>query len=198
MRNYRVFISYSHKAIDNLVQHSYHPSLSAYCCAEQAEERAELIVRLADEIISLDQYATIRQRGGLSSFQIPSVPITDPRWTRRYNNGVQNNDFHCRRQLEERRVLETHARAAGCRLVVNPDLIVQNYGKAARVERLETFLEFIESMPGDKIDIAFDAGLDFNETVTLVKPASRELPPLKRSRAITRCDVHLLWRLYQL
>ncbi|NLT13453.1 MAG: toll/interleukin-1 receptor domain-containing protein [Clostridiales bacterium] len=160
------FLTY--KAIDNLVQHSYHPSLSTYCCTEQAEERAELIVRLADEIISLDQYATIRQRGGLSSFQIPSVPITDPRWARRYNNGVQNNDFHCRRQLEERRVLETHARAAGCRLVVNPDLIVQNYVKAARVERLETFLEFIESMPDDKIDIAFDAGLDFNETVTLV------------------------------
>lgn len=40
------------------------------------------------------------------------VPISDVRWARRYNNGVQNNDYRCQRQLEERRVLETHARAA--------------------------------------------------------------------------------------
>lgn len=158
----------TYKAIDNFVQHSYHPSLSTYCCTEQAEERAELIVKMANEIISIDQYACIRQKGGLSSFQIPNVPITDNRWAQRYNNGVQNNDFHCQRQLEERRVLETHARAAGCKLIVNPELIVRNYIKPAQLERLSTFLEFIQSMPDDMIDVAFDSNLGFNETVTLV------------------------------
>jgi hypothetical protein len=160
------FLTY--KVIDNLVQHSYHPSLTTYCCTEQAEERAALIVKLASEIISLDQYAMIRQKGGLSSFQIPDVPISDERWALRYNNGVQNNDYHCQRQLEERQALETHARAAGCRLIVNPELIVKNYIKAAQIARLGTFLEFIESMPDDRIDIAFDANLGFSETVTLV------------------------------
>ncbi len=158
----------TYKAIENFVQHSYHPSYSTYCCTEQAEERAELIIKMADEIIVLDQYACIRQKGGLSSFQIPNVPTYDPRWAQRYNNGVQNNDYHCQNQLKERRVLEKHARAAGCKLIVNPELIVNNYIKAAQVERLSTFLEFIESMPDDMIDIVFDSNLVFNETVTLV------------------------------
>lgn len=158
----------TYKAIENFVQHSYHPSLSTYCCTEQAEERAELIIKMSDEIISLDQYACIRQKGGLSSFQIPNVPIYDRRWALRYNNGVQNNDFHCQNQLKERRALEKHARAAGCKLIINPELITQHYIKAAQVERLSTFLDFIESMPDDFIDIAFDDNLSFSETVTLV------------------------------
>jgi hypothetical protein len=158
----------TYKAIENFVQHSYRPLYSTYCCTEQAEERAELIVTMANEIISIGQYAMIRQKGGLSSFQIPNLPITDRRWGLRYNNGVQNNDFHCQRQLEERRVLETHARAAGCRLIINPELIIKNYVKEAQAERLGTFLEFVASMPDGMIDIAFDENLGFNETVTLV------------------------------
>jgi hypothetical protein len=160
------FLTY--QAIDHFIEHSYHPSNSMYCCTEQAEERAELIATMAKEIISINQYAFIRQKGGLSSFQIPNVPISDPRWAARYNNQVQNNDYHCSRQLDERKVLETHARETGCRLIVNPDLIVQNYIKEAQIERLSTFLEFVRSMPDDKIQIAFDHGLSFSETVTLV------------------------------
>jgi hypothetical protein len=158
----------SYKVIDSFIQHSYDPYYSTYCCTEQAEERAELIIKMAKEIISMDQYACVRQKGGLSSFHIPNVPINDRRWADRYNNGVQNNDYHCQHQLEERRALEAHAREAGCKLIVNPELIVKNYVKTAQTARLGTFLEFIESMPDDKIVIAFDSNLNFSETVTLV------------------------------
>jgi len=84
---------------------------------------------------------------------------------------VQNYDFHCQRQLEERRVLEAHAKAAGCRLIVNPRLILGNYVKAARLERLSTFLEFLSDrslVPDDRLDVAFSDSLRWDETVTLV------------------------------
>lgn len=158
----------SYKAIDTLIQHSYNPLYSTYCCTEQAEERAELISKMANDVISMGHYACIRQKGGLSSFQIPNVRISDCRWADRYDNGIQNNDNHCKHQLEERKALEIHAREAGCKLIINPDLIVNNYIKKAKLERLRTFLEFVENMPDDKIDIVFDSNLNFNETVTLV------------------------------
>ncbi|MHC1695687.1 MAG: toll/interleukin-1 receptor domain-containing protein [Eubacteriales bacterium] len=158
----------TYESIKSLIENEYNPLNSTYCCTELAEDRAVLMVKLANDVIRMGQSACIRQKGGLSSYHIPNLPINDQRWGDRYNNGVQNNDNHCRNQLAERKILERHARESGCKLIVNTDLIINNYVKRAAVERLQTFLEFIEDMPDDKIDIAFNKNLDFNETITLV------------------------------
>ncbi len=127
--------------------------LALYRCADEAEERAEMMRAYADEIRQIGYEGTVRQNGGLSSFHIPDRAPTNRVFRDRYG-GKGKGVFHARLQREERRALERHAHAKGCRLIVYPELDYREWGPKARIVRLKCLLEFLHSMPDDKVEIA--------------------------------------------
>lgn len=153
--------------LENLIKKS-EAVMSTYVCRVQAEQRAELMSQYAEDVIEMKSYAKLRQKGGLSSFQIPNEVISDPIWDERYDT-VLKNDHHCECQLKERQSLEKHVLNKGCKLIINPALITSGiYSNIAIKARVGTFLEFLESMPDDKVEIAIDPHLTFNESVTIL------------------------------
>lgn len=155
------------EVFDNLVNRYCDPSLSLFCCAELTEDRAIMMAKYANDVLNLGAYGCVRQKGALSSFHLPDKVITHPVWKQRYGK-VNISPFHCRCQREERIALEKHARASGCRLIIDPSLTYEIYGNAARIVRLETLVEFLESMPNDKVLVAINHKMHQEESLTLV------------------------------
>jgi hypothetical protein len=54
----------------------------------------------------------------------------------------------------ERLALEEHARAAGCRLILDPTVELPENGPHARRVRLQTLVAFLNSMSDEKLDVA--------------------------------------------
>jgi hypothetical protein len=157
----------SYGRIDDLVK-KCGPNKSMYLCRFQAEERARLIAEYAEDVMDMNGPTFLRQKGGLSSFQIPNEEISDPVWEERYDT-VLKNEYHCECQLKERRALEAHVIEVGCRIVINPRLVAsKQYSSIAQRARIGTFLDFLKRMPDDKIDIAIDPHLTFSESVTVL------------------------------
>ena len=65
----------------------------------------------------------------------------------------RGEEYHVK-QRAERTLLEQHARAEGCDLVIDPAFRLDNRGPGARSARLRTLMEFLESMPDDKVRVA--------------------------------------------
>lgn len=151
---------------------------SAYYYTEMKDERAKKIARLSNYIRDLEitdsegkeirVLAPVRQKGGCSSFQIPDRVVSAPVWAERYYP-EKKDEAHCQVQLNERLALEEHAKAAGCKLIINPALILsKRFSAVSKKARLETFLAFLNSMPDDKLDVVFNDALTFNESITIV------------------------------
>ncbi|MGE5418009.1 MAG: toll/interleukin-1 receptor domain-containing protein [Acidobacteriota bacterium] len=153
---------------DNLVNRYMEPSLALFQCAELAEDRAIMMERFANHVLSLNEYGLVRQKGGLSSFHIPDKVITDPVWKARYDTGFMKSQYHCRCQRNERIALEKHAISQGCRLIIDPLIHHSRYSESAELVRLQTLLEFMESMPDDKVQVAINSNMDREESITIV------------------------------
>lgn len=54
-------------------------------------------------------------------------------------------------QWEERKAFERHAREVGCDLIIDLDLPYDSAGLYAKRVRLEILLDFLESLPDDKV-----------------------------------------------
>jgi hypothetical protein len=157
----------SHQIFEDLLQ-DCGPNLSTYLCCQQVEERALLMASYADDVRKLGFHAVLRQKGGLSSFQLPDEVISNRIWDERYHP-IPKNEHHCECQLKERRALGKHAFEAGCKLIINPAIITpKKFSKTARTARIRTFLKFLNEIPDNKIDVVVDPNLPFNESVTLL------------------------------
>lgn len=160
--SYNVF----HSLVENCSSES-----ATYYCTEQPEKRAMMMARIANDVKMLGYDGVVRQLGGITSFQIPDKPVSNRVWTERYtknNDTVLKNDFHCECQRAERKALESHARAAGCKLIINPNIILEKYSKIAQRARLSTLLDFLKSMPDNMADIVINEKMTFSESVTIV------------------------------
>ena len=116
------------------------------------EERTEWLAQHADRVAELGSHGMMRQRGALSSFCLPDKDIDDAIWRER-DGRVPRSDYYHYLQREERRALERHARAEGCRLVIFPPIDLGARGERVRLVRLRTLLEFLESMPDGKAQV---------------------------------------------
>lgn len=157
----------TYEMFENLVDTHSDPKYALYQCAEQAEERAVIMAQYANNVSKLGQYGCVRQKGGLSSFHIPDKVISHPIWRQRYGS-IPKSDYHCKCQFNERLALEKHARAAGCKLIINPGIISESYRKDTQIARYGTLVEFLESMPDDKVQIVLNEQMRSEESVTLV------------------------------
>lgn len=120
--------------------------------ADWPEKRAETLANAARRVIEIGYHGRIFQRGGLSSFSIPDRDPEDEIWNRRGGEKPRGGFYnYCLR--DERRYLELHARKCGCKLFINPAVATSGNTPSARACRLETLLDFLESMPDDKVSI---------------------------------------------
>jgi len=141
------------KKFKSIVRRAQADSHPLYECAELQEDRTKLIVDYARKVIDLDSYGHVRQKGALSSFHIPDNPITHPSWKERYGS-FEISEYRLRLQREERIVLEEHARAKGCSIIIDPYLTYGTYGPGAKKSRINELLEFLDSIPRDKVKVA--------------------------------------------
>lgn len=121
--------------------------------ADYPEERTEMMARYANLVFErAKSYVHLRQRGALSSFSIPNRVLSDPVWKLREDG----SSFYCNLLRNERMALEHHARQSGCSLMLDPEAAMARMSKdnPTRMRaRLSTLLEFLESMPDDKIKV---------------------------------------------
>ncbi len=153
--------------IANLVQRYSDSDLAQYQCAGFAEDRAALLAKYSNDVLSLGEYGLVRQKGGLSSFHIPNNSLSHPIWKERYG-GHDRGPVHCRLQRKERIALDAHARMAGCRLIINPNLQYRKWGRSARIVRLRNLIDFLESMDDGDCQVAIDREMKHDESLTIV------------------------------
>ena len=64
--------------------------------------------------------------------------------------------------------LEQHARGAGCRLIIDPELDFPHLTESAVAARLKTLLAFLQSVPDRKCEVAWNQSVVYNDSVTMV------------------------------
>ena len=157
----------SENVFSNLIKRYQDQQFALYQSAELTEDRAILLAQYSNDIINMGYTGCVRQRGALSSFHIPDKPVSDPVWKLRYGK-KEKSEFHCRLQRNERLALEEHARKSGCKLIIYPEISYRIYGPKARRIRLQTLMEFLESMPDGKIQVAVTSMKDLSENLIIV------------------------------
>ena len=120
--------------------------------ADWPETRTELMARYANHIIELGASGKVRQRGALSSFCIPNKDLDDEIWKLREGDRPRS-PYYLSLLGKERRALETHARNSGCKLMIDPTIDFSDLGPTVTKARLTPLLEFLESMPDEKLQI---------------------------------------------
>lgn len=127
------------------------PPLPKRICHEAywPEERTELLARYANLVVSRDDFSIVRQIGALTSFCIPDADLQDEVWKLR-DGTPERSGFYHHLQREERRALEQHVKAKGCKLVIYPHQTYSGRGEdkaeSVREARLQTLIDFLESM----------------------------------------------------
>ncbi len=122
--------------------------------AETAEQRPQYIVQYANWVSELGEYGLLRTQARFTIFSVPDEEVNAPIWDHREGDAKRPISL---RQLQrnERQILESHARMAGCRLIIDPSASTfQAQGSEARKARLKVLLKFLKSMPKDKLAIA--------------------------------------------
>jgi hypothetical protein len=144
-------------------------NVALYTCAEYPQERASMIASHCEDVLGMKRFGHVRQRGGLSSFHLPSETIQHRKWKERVDAGTGRNDEHAMAQRAERLSLTKHAEAAGCRLIViPPSLAYTSFGSPARVSRLRCLRDFLSGMSDDDCQVATSAAIDPNDNLLIV------------------------------
>jgi hypothetical protein len=142
------------------------PGGPVYECGVMTEDRARLLAHYAHAVAGMGGSGIVRQSGGLSSFHIPTAPLEDLVWKKRYGKKHQS-DNHAAALREERLALTAHAKQKGCRLIIDPDLNFRFYGPDARLIRLQCLLQFLQDKAIRDCQVAI-ADLPLNESITIV------------------------------
>jgi hypothetical protein len=140
----------------NLEQAVLHPPqqvVPAVAVADFPEQRTEMVARYAERVLDRGRYGRVRQKSRLCVFTVPDEELDHPIWTLRAGDTPRSQFLH-QRMREERRSLERHARVAGCSLLMQPLAEqVNTPGTYARWARLHVLLQFLRSMPDDKVRV---------------------------------------------
>jgi hypothetical protein len=157
----------SNEKFDALIRHPSRKPRPLYEVAEYQEDRTNLMVDYARRVLSLSSYGHVRQKGALSSFNIPEKPINHPDWRKRYGK-AKFSEYRFRLQRDERVLLEEHARKCGCSLIIDPTLPYRKFGPGARKARLNELLGFLKSMPDQLVRVAINKRMPRNSHVLIV------------------------------
>ena len=148
-----------------------------YSIADLPESRTETLVEQGRSLVSTVASGRIRQRALFSSFSIPDLPPTAKVWDDL--DREQPRTEHYRTLLrQERQFLESQARRYGCTLIIAPLIDPGPVGPLVHQIRIETLIEFLESMEEDRVEIVFADNFSVgNETILGDVLLARALPP---------------------
>lgn len=152
---------------DALIRHPSRKPRPLHEVAEYQEDRTHMMVEYARRVLGLASFGHVRQKGALSSFNIPEKPISHPDWRRRYGK-AKPSEYRCRLQRDERLLLEEHARNRGCSLIIDPTIPYRRLGPRARKARLGELLAFLKSMPDHLARVAINKRMPRNSHVLIV------------------------------
>jgi hypothetical protein len=111
------------------------------------------MLNYANAVLDGGDYGLIRVQARFSGFAIPNVAINDPVWDQREGEAKREPEIR-ELQLKERRILERHARIAGCRMIIDPRAATaKKQGDYAHQARVLTLLDFLKSMPLEKTEV---------------------------------------------
>jgi hypothetical protein len=140
---------------DEIVRRAERELPPLFACAVLPDDRARMLADYALKVREMRAYGHPRQKGGLTTFNIPNKALRNPIWKERYGN-TQRSEEHCRLLSEERRALEEHARALGCSLIIDATIDYSILGTSVKDLRLRTLIEFLLSMADDKVRVVFN------------------------------------------
>jgi hypothetical protein len=136
-------------------------------CAHSPEERSKMMADYCDKVTSIKKFGIVRQKGGLSSFHIPTVSTLKQVWIDRYFPETRG-DYHKSLQRNERLAFQKHADQEGCRLIINPEYATQGRSKLSSITRLQTLIDFLGSPSGEKAVVAIKKEVVNKESLTIV------------------------------
>ncbi len=117
------------------------------------EDRTLLITHYLRSVIGFGQFGRVRQAASYGSFSIPTQGPSHRIWEARESKQSRSQWLRARFRTE-RILMEQHARAEGCDIVISANhenfLATDPVGSAARVRAI---LEFLIGMPEDKLRV---------------------------------------------
>ena len=135
--------------LEQLVQTPSRNLFSSIEISDWAERRTELLAKNDQLVMDLGAFGKVRQRASLSS---PGNPI----WKARYGD-VHHSPYNPSSRREERKMLERHACQMGCDLIIDPDFCLVRNGILTTRTRLQILMDFLISMPDEKIRIVLSS-----------------------------------------
>jgi hypothetical protein len=142
-------------------------SVPLFECAHMPEERSKMMADYCDKITSIKEYGIVRQKGGLSSFHIPSGCTLKQVWIDRYSPETRS-DYHKFLQRNERLAFQKHADQEGSRLIINPVYAIHGRSKLSSITRIQTLIDFLKSPAGEKSVVAIKNEVTNKESLTIV------------------------------
>jgi hypothetical protein len=142
-------------------------SVPLFECAHLPEERSKMMADYCSKVTSINKSGIVRQKGGLSSFHIPSVSTLKQVWIDRYFP-ENRSDFHKFLQRNERLALQKHSEQEGCKLIISPAYATQGRSKVSSRTRLQTLIEFLRSPTSEKSIVAIQNNPTNKESLTIV------------------------------
>lgn len=155
------------ETMQRLIERNPNPRSALFACADFPEARASMIASYCEDVRALGTAGLVRQKGALSSFHIPIETINHKVWRERYGR-IERSDEHCRLQRFERLALTWHAEKSGCKLIIDPFLSYDRYGRSARRVRLECLQRFLRQMPDGKCEVAIRRNMGHGTSNTYV------------------------------
>lgn len=155
----------NHGAFQALINNS--KSVPLFECAHLPEERSKMMADYCNKVTSIKKFGIVRQKGGLSSFHIPSVCTRKQIWNDRYFPETRS-DYHKHLQRNERLALQQHTDQEGCKLIISPAYATQGRSKLSSITRLQTLIDFLKSSEGEKSVVAIHNKPTNKESLTIV------------------------------
>ncbi|MBN1420004.1 MAG: toll/interleukin-1 receptor domain-containing protein [Planctomycetes bacterium] len=121
-------------------------------CAPHPEDRTLLLNEYARAVLRLGETGRIRHAAPFGTFTLPDRPPADPLWDRR--DGPHKRSQWLRSWFrKERCVMEAHAKASGCDLILYPFAAKERLDTDGGLARLEVLTDFLDRMEDDKVRV---------------------------------------------
>jgi len=155
--------------VRSLVDANASQNSALYECADYPQTRANMITQHCEAVVALRRFGLVRQKGGLTTFHLPTELIQHRKWKDRYDPPSNYIPEHCIAQRSERLAITKHAIAAGCKLIIiPPSQVYLNFGATARLSRLRCIQEFLSAMSDEQCQVALRPGADANDNLLIV------------------------------
>ncbi|MCL5282849.1 MAG: toll/interleukin-1 receptor domain-containing protein [Planctomycetes bacterium] len=157
------------QTLDDVVDQARTATKASFECADRIRQRSEMLVT---ETGRLYRYAKsplyIRQRGAFTSFGVPDVSPDDDIWAQ--DGPWKKHSIEERIWLrKERHILEEQAEQAGCDLIIDPYVVIEDpetatrdlrpkYSHRATAARLEILRDFLRGQSSDRCAVCICRG----------------------------------------